>query len=88
MRIFQSGGYKINLKTNETEKSNFKYIFFVIVGSLGKVLNNGIRSVVKEIAWEIKRTIEKRTRLGRNLPRQVKKKNKSYKNASLVPRRA
>ena len=82
--IFQEGGYKIDLKKNETKKANFKFIFYVIFDLIPEIVKNKIAPVVKEIQDEIKKTIEKRKRLSRNYPRQTKKKGKFYKNASLV----
>jgi len=85
--IYQNGGYKINLKNNITKKANFKFIFTHIVESLYKIMHNKIRGVFSKLKIFIKSTIEIRERLSRSYLRQVKRKGKQYKNASLVKKR-
>lgn len=88
INIFKEGGYKIDLKKNETNKANFKFIFKVIFDLISSALENKINHIVDEIRDEIRRTIEKRKRLSRSYPRQTKRKGKSYDNASVVKLRA
>jgi len=85
--IFKNGGYKIDLEENETSKSNFKYIFDIVVGLIPQIIKNKVRAFIKNVKMDILKSIEKRKRLSRAYPRQVKKKGKQYKNASLVPKR-
>ncbi len=82
--IFQEGGYEIDLEKDETRKANFKFIFYVIFDLIPDIIKNKTKSVIEELKKEIKKTIEKRTRLSRSYPRQLKKRAKSYANASLV----
>lgn len=82
--IYQEEGYKIDIEQNETRKSNFKFIFYVIFDLIPNIVKNKLSTVMEEIKSEIKKTIEKRKRLSRTYPRQVKRKGKTYANASLV----
>ena len=86
--IFQEGGYRIDLEKNETNKANFKYIFTVIFNQFGKVLINKIQSAMEVIRYEINKTIEKRKRLSRSYPRQIRKGEKAFKNAGVVKKRS
>ncbi len=82
--IYQEGGYKIDIEKNKTQKANFKFIFYVFFDLIPSIVKNKVSTVIEEIKSEINKTIEKRKRLSRSYPRQVKKKGKSYVNASLV----
>lgn len=85
--IYSEGGYKINLEKNETIKSNFKFMFTIITDLLPNLINNEIKKHIKKIRYHISKTIEKRFRLVRSYPRVIKKRGKTYKNATLVQRR-
>lgn len=82
--IFQEEGYKIDIEKDETQKANFKFIFYVIFNLIPDIIKNKVATVMEEVKAEINKTIEKRKRLSRSYPRQVKKKGKSYLNASAV----
>lgn len=84
INIFKEGGYKIDLKKNETKKANFKFIFYIIFDLIPSALENKINHIINEIRDGIRRTVEKRKRLSRSYPRQTKKRGKSYLNASVV----
>ncbi len=85
--IFQEGGYLIDLKKNETRKTNFKFIFYEIFNHLHLLFKNIWKDALTLIRVSIRRTMEKRKRLSRKYPRQVKRKGKVYKNASVIKRR-
>lgn len=86
--IFKLGGYKIDLEKNETYKTNFKLIFLVMIDIIPDILNNKFIKSFKRLSSAIKGNIEKRIRLSRSYPREVKRKGKLYKNSSLVNRRS
>ncbi|MCP4179249.1 MAG: transposase [bacterium] len=84
MTIFLEGGYCINLDENTTKKANFKFMFSIIFDLIPKILKSKISSIILDIRNQIKLSSENRKRLFRSAPRQTKKRNKSYKNASVA----
>ena len=87
MSIFLEGGYKIDLDKNETRKSNFKFIYSLIIDMIPSLILGISEKAFLRLKELIKKTVERRKRLFRFFPREVKKRGKQYTNASLVPRR-
>jgi hypothetical protein len=85
--IFQGEGYLIDLEKNVTRKTNFKFIFYAIFKRLHLLFKNAWEEALVSIKASIKRKMEKRNRLSRKYPREVKRKGKSYKNAAVIKRR-
>ena len=87
MTIFIEGGYEINLETNETKKSNFKFIYSIIMNLFPKMVRNAFSYCLQKLRFNINRTIELRKRRSRSYLRETKKRGKIYKNVSVVSRR-
>jgi len=85
--IYLEGGYDIDLSTNLTIKSNFKFIYSLVQDAIYETIKNGISFLLDLLRFDIVRTKTKRKRRSRSYPRVVKRKGKGYKNASKVPKR-
>jgi len=69
------------------KRANFKSTLEFLVDCFGKILSGQARQALADIAAFIRRLIERRTRLRRAYPRQIKSKRKTYPSACLVQRR-
>ena len=82
----RSEGKPLN-RTALYKRANFKSTLEFLVDCFGKILSGQARQALADIAAFIRRLIERRTRLRRAYPRQIKSKRKTYPSACLVQRR-
>ena len=77
---------KIDFLKEDYSKSNFKEIYTLIINNISQFIFYHCDQLRKILKALINKTIEKRTRLKRSNPRQVKS-SRNFINSSTVPRR-
>jgi len=71
----------------EYQKANFKFCIHLVVDNMTDLVRGRTKQLQRELIYWLLRSVEKRTHLSRNYPRQLKRFGKKYPNASKVQRR-